>query len=113
MHGCSIVGCGLFEGLDLPVGFQGCLINSVPRREVAALATAFMRVDRVLHVSPTRRWPDYYVKFGEVDSDSIIVFGEGATYGDQRMGWKFDWSGNGHHEVAWPTVTHSKAMSGE
>ena len=69
---------------------------------VFVIDSAFTRVDRALYVFPTRRWLDYSVRFGDVDSDSITVFGEGDTYGDQRAGWRFDWSGNGRHEVAWP-----------
>lgn len=69
---------------------------------VFVVDSAFSRVDRALYVFPTRRWLDYRVRFGDVDSDSITILGEGDTYGDQRVGWTFDWTGNGRHEVAWP-----------
>lgn len=59
------------------------------------------RVERVLFMFPTRRWLDYRVRFGEVDADSITLRGEGDTYRDARIAWRFDWSGHGRHEIAW------------
>ena len=42
-------------------------------------------ISRVLDVFATPRWLDYYVRIQKLTMDSVIVVGEGMTYGDEPM----------------------------
>ncbi|MGH7724811.1 MAG: hypothetical protein ACREOU_05220 [Candidatus Eiseniibacteriota bacterium] len=68
---------------------------------VFVVDSTFAHVERVLHVFPTRRWHDYQVFIDAVDADSITVLGQGGTFGDEAIGFRFDWAGNGRREFVW------------
>ncbi len=46
---------------------------------------SFSRIERLIDVFPSRRWNDYAVKFKLQDAGTVIVTGQGATYGDQKV----------------------------
>jgi len=68
---------------------------------VFVVDSTLTHVKRVLHVFPTRRWHDYQVFIDVVDADSITVLGQGATFGDEAIGFRLDWAGHGRREFAW------------
>src|SRR5262245_16243797 len=68
---------------------------------VFVVDSTFAHVERVLHVFPTRRWHDYQVFVDTADADSITVLGQGDSFGDEAIGFRFDWAGRGRREFVW------------
>ena len=68
---------------------------------VFVVDSTFMHIERELYIFPTRRWRDYRVDLGSIESDSITVLAKGASFGDQPIGFRFDWEGRSRREFAW------------
>ncbi len=52
------------------------------------------RIEKVLKVVPTPRWLDYSFRIARVTADAIVITGQGATYGDQPLKYRFSWNPN-------------------
>jgi hypothetical protein len=56
------------------------------------LDSSLSRIIKVLKIVATPRWLDYSFRFEEVTADTIIVKGQGSTYGDQPHKFQFSWN---------------------
>lgn len=56
------------------------------------LDASLSRITKVLKIVATPRWLDYSFRFEEVTADTIIVKGQGITYGDQPHKFQFSWN---------------------
>ncbi len=56
------------------------------------LDASLSRITKVLKIVATPRWLDYSFRFEEVTADTIIVKGQGSTYGDQPHKFQFWWN---------------------
>jgi hypothetical protein len=56
------------------------------------LDASLSRITNVLKIVATPRWLDYSFRFEEVTADTIIVKGQGSTYGDQPHKFQFWWN---------------------
>jgi hypothetical protein len=56
------------------------------------LDASLSRIIKVLNIVATPRWLDYSFRFEEVTADTIIVRGQGSTYGDQPHKFQFSWN---------------------
>jgi hypothetical protein len=50
------------------------------------------RILQILKIVATPRWLDYGYRFEEVTANTIIVRGQGSTYGDQPHRFQFSWN---------------------
>jgi hypothetical protein len=56
------------------------------------LDASLSRIIKVLKIVATPRWLDYGFRFEEVTADTIVVRGQGSTYGDQPHKFQFSWN---------------------
>lgn len=56
------------------------------------LDASLSRIIKVLNIVATPRWLDYSFRFEEVTADTIIVRGQGSTYGDHPHKFQFSWN---------------------
>ena len=56
------------------------------------LDASLSRIIKVLKIEATPRWLDYGFRFEEVTADTIVVRGQGSTYGDQPHKFHFSWN---------------------
>ena len=52
----------------------------------------FGSVRKVLDVFPTPRWNDFVLKIERIEGQTVVIVGEGATYGDGRVEKRYDLS---------------------
>jgi hypothetical protein len=58
------------------------------------LDASLSRISKVLDIVSTPRWLDYRFRFEEVTEDTIVVRGQGSTYGDQPHRFQYSWNPN-------------------
>ncbi|KQC12315.1 MAG: hypothetical protein APR63_02935 [Desulfuromonas sp. SDB] len=52
---------------------------------------SFTEVISILDLIPTPRWNDYTMRFDKPLSDSIILVGQGLSYGDEKLRKAYPW----------------------
>ena len=52
---------------------------------------SFTEVISILDIIPTPRWNDYTMRFDKTVSDSVILIGEGLSYGDEKLRIAYPW----------------------
>ena len=56
------------------------------------LDASLSRIIKVLKTVATPRWLDYSFRIEEVTADTIVMRGQGGTYGDQPHKFQFSWN---------------------
>jgi hypothetical protein len=73
----------LARGIRRERQYQGSLEDEL--FGVFIVDSSFRAVTTTLDILPTKRWNDYSLEFESVSSATVVVVGQGATYGDERL----------------------------